>query len=110
MKCSSKHFCIMCCIVSVIVIALPGAVSSVHAQTTSTGPAFEVATIKPAVPFDPSKFGQRINLARVTYTYQSVKDLMQETYRLKRTQISGPESITSEKYDIVATLPKGAAK
>jgi uncharacterized protein (TIGR03435 family) len=110
MKCASKQFCIVRRVVWVIVILLCGAVGCISAQSASNATAFEVATIKPAVPFDPTKFGPRINLARATYTYQSLKYLIAYAYDVKLPQVSGPEWITSEYFDIVATLPKGAAK
>ncbi len=66
--------------------------------------------IKPDAPFDPKKFCPRLNQARATYTDLSLKNLIAHAYDVKLPQVSGPEWISSEKYDIVATLPKGAAK
>jgi uncharacterized protein (TIGR03435 family) len=94
----------------VIAIILFGAGAYAGAQQAPTTMAFEVATIKPAAPFDPKVFGPRVNQARATYTYMTLKYLTARAYDVKLLQVSGPEWISSEKYDIVATLPEGAKK
>ena len=110
MKHTRNRFRIAYYVLYAIVIALFGAGACASAQKASTTKVFEVATIKPAAPFDPRKFGPRINQARATYTDLSLKNLIAYAYDVKEPQVSGPEWIASEKYDIVATLPKGAAK
>jgi uncharacterized protein (TIGR03435 family) len=117
MKCASKHFCIMCCIVSVIVIALSGAVSSVHAQTTSTGPAFEVATVKPST-YDPTK-PETFNAekhwihaykTRVTCGEMSVKSFVAVAYGVQQFQVLGSGLMDTPLFDIEATFPEGATQ
>jgi uncharacterized protein (TIGR03435 family) len=114
MRNASRHVFRLSCAVFAFAITIFGTAACVRAQTASAGPAaapaFEVATIKPAVPFDPSKFGPRISATRATYTYQSLRDLIEVAYHVKPPQVSGPRLIDSEHYDIVATIPEGAAE
>jgi uncharacterized protein (TIGR03435 family) len=100
----------VCCVVCTIAITLFGAGACVDAQQASTAPAFEVATIKSAAPFDPTKFGPRISVTRATYTDETLRLLIAEAYGLKLPQVSGPKLIDSDQFDIVATIPEGAAK
>jgi uncharacterized protein (TIGR03435 family) len=104
-------------VVSVLVIALSGAVSSVHAQTTSTGPAFEVATVKPSA-YDPTK-PETFNAAkhwihayktRVTCGEMSVKDFVAAAYGVQQFQILGSGLMDTPLFDIEATFPKGATQ
>ena len=74
-------------------------------------PAFEVASIKPSPP--PSTPGMmRIGMqrapGRVTYSGMSLKLLIQNAFRVKNYQISGPAWLDSERFEIVAKLPEGA--
>src|ERR1700688_4583142 len=87
-----------------------------------TGPTFEVATIKPAAPLDRMKIaagiqagqmpkiGAHIDRARAEYTYMAIKDLIGLAYNVKPYQITGPDWIASQRFDIVAKLPEGASK
>jgi uncharacterized protein (TIGR03435 family) len=86
-------------------------------QTPAAGPAFEVASIKAAGPLDPSRIrsgqmhlGMRIDAARVDIGSMSLADLIQEAYRLKPYQISGPGWMTSERFDVLAKMPEGASR
>jgi uncharacterized protein (TIGR03435 family) len=92
-----------------IAITLFCAGACASAQGASTNTAFEVATIKLAAPFDPKTFGPRINLARASYTDMTLRLLAAHAYDVKHPQISGPEWIASDCFDIVATFPEGAA-
>jgi len=105
-----KHFPEALRAVGAVAILLFGAAACASAQTASTSPAFEVATIKPAAPFDPIKFGPRVNLSRASFTYMSVHDLVWSAYQIMSSQVSGPSSIDSEHYDIQATIPEGASR
>lgn len=85
--------------------------TSVWSQAAS--PAFEVASIKPskapAALADGRVPGQMIrDPGRVTLTYVSVQNLLAQAYRIKNFQISGPDWLDSERFDIVAKLPKDA--
>jgi uncharacterized protein (TIGR03435 family) len=80
--------------------------------------AFEVATIKPAAPLDMTqiahgqvpRLGPHVDGARAEYRYLSLRDLMVLAYKVQPNQISGPDWIATQRFDIVAKLPEGATK
>jgi uncharacterized protein (TIGR03435 family) len=84
--------------------------------------AFEVATIKLAAPLDVAKLAQQmaqgqmprvgphVDAARAEYRYMSLRDLMVLAYNVQPNQISGPDWIATQRFDIVAKLPAGATK
>jgi len=84
--------------------------------------AFEVASIKPAAPLDMAKVAQgiaqghmplvgpRVDAARAEYWYMSLRDLMALAYQVQANQISGPDWIATQRFDIAAKLPAGATK
>jgi len=87
------------------------------AQTAETSPAFEVASVKPAAPI----VGNEIRVmmrggpgtpdpGQITYNNVTVKNVLINAYAVKGFQISGPGWLDSERYDIVAKLPRGATK
>src|SRR5580704_6827076 len=81
-----------------------------------TGPAFDVASIKPAAP--PSmpgmsgkfRVGMNIDGARVDIGFMSLADLIRTAYRVKPYQVSGPNWMSGERWNILATLPDGASR
>jgi uncharacterized protein (TIGR03435 family) len=56
------------------------------------------------------KIGPRIDKARAEYTYMAIKELIVLAYKVKPYQITGPDWIASQRFDIVAKLPDGASK
>jgi uncharacterized protein (TIGR03435 family) len=70
---------------------------------------FEVASIRPSEPIltpaDAAKIGVHIDGARVNITKLSVSEYLTIAYKLKLHQISGPEWMASERFDINAKLP-----
>jgi uncharacterized protein (TIGR03435 family) len=86
-----------------------------------TKPTFEVASIKPAA-LDMAKLvamtqsgempaiGPRVGAARAEYTFMTLKDLIALAYKVKAFQITGPDWLASQRFDIVAKLPDGASK
>ena len=83
---------------------------------TATPPAFEVASVKPA-PLDPAKLiagqqkiGATIDAARVELRSLTLADLIRTAYRLKSYQVSGPEWLNSERFDVIAKLPEGVLR
>ena len=106
--------------VAVIVIFISGLllVSPVSAQNL----AFEVATVKPSPPIDLAKlaadaqagkmpkFGPQIDASRAEYNQMSLKALIANAYKLKSYQITGPQWIATERFDIAATIPDGVSK
>ena len=92
------------------------------AALAQTAPTFEVATIKPAAPLDRMKMaaaiqagqmpkiGPHVDRSRAEYTFMSLKDLISLAYQVKPYQITGPDWIASQRFDIVAKMPAGASK
>jgi len=92
------------------------------AASSQTKPAFEVATIKPSPPLDPAKLaaamqaggklpvGANIDALRAEYLYLDLKSLMTYAYGVKPYQITGPDWMSTARFDIVAKMPEGAKK
>src|ERR1700734_2273648 len=95
------------------------------AQTTGATPSFEVATIKPAGPPAASMGAGGMKIAirmgaqggpgtsdpgQITYSNLPLKSLLVNAYGVKGYQISGPAWIDTERFNIVAKVPKGASK
>jgi uncharacterized protein (TIGR03435 family) len=77
--------------------------------------AFEVASIKPSPPFNPGMIkagqmhiGMKIDKARVDIGNMSLAELIRTAYNVKRYQISGPDWMNAQRFDVLATLPEGA--
>jgi uncharacterized protein (TIGR03435 family) len=87
-----------------------------------TKPSFEVATIKPAQPMDPAKMvaalqsggkmpiGVSIDSGRAEYLYLDLKTLLTYAYGVKPYQITGPDWMSTTRFDIVAKMPAGSTK
>ena len=80
------------------------------AQTPPPRPEFEVASIKPttvAPDVTQVHVGVQIDGAQVHCTYLSVRNYIRIAYKVKEYQITGPDWIASERFDIHAKLPEG---
>jgi uncharacterized protein (TIGR03435 family) len=73
-------------------------------------PAFEVASIRPSAGAPPQgvMVGVRIDGAQFRTTYLTLKDYIGMAYRVKLYQVSGPDWIGADRFDVAATLPDGA--
>ena len=103
-----------------ILIGVCVAVVLAEAQTASpqkaaTRLAFEVASIKPAEPLSAERMmaGQQhisvnVDAARVDFSDVSLAELIRAAYRVKLYQISGPDWMTTARFDVVAKLPEGS--
>ena len=83
------------------------------AQPNAAAPAFDVASIKAAAPPTGMKMifsGVRTDGAMMTATNITVKQLLQNAYRVKDYQIAGPEWIETLRFDLSAKIPDGASK
>ena len=92
------------------------------AAFAQTKPAFEVATIKPSPPMDPAKIaaalqaggkmpiGANVEFLRAEYLYLDLRSLMSYAYGVKPYQITGPDWMATEHFDIVAKMPEGSKK
>ncbi|HLJ47420.1 MAG TPA: TIGR03435 family protein [Bryobacteraceae bacterium] len=92
---------------------------SLFAQSLAVTPplAFEVASIKPSPPLDPAKMmggkmhiGMQVDGARVDIGFLSLADLIRIAYSIKSHQLSGPDWMSSQRYDIMAKMPEGATR
>ncbi len=75
-------------------------------------PQFEVASIRPSAIGDRSQVsvGVHIDGAQVRAIALTLKEYIGIAYRMKVSQVTGPDWIGSERYDISATLPQGATE
>jgi uncharacterized protein (TIGR03435 family) len=87
------------------------------AQTDTSGPAFEAASVKVSAPLPNGVMMIRMgggpdssDPGRITYTGVNLKALIAHAYGLKEFQVEGPAWLEGERYDIIATIPKGADK
>ena len=72
---------------------------------------FEVASIRPAPQqIQQVSVGLRIDGAQVRGTSLALRDYIVLAYRLKPSQVTGPDWITSQRFDIAAKLPDGASQ
>jgi uncharacterized protein (TIGR03435 family) len=105
---------------SLVILLFASAIA--RGQAPQSKLTFDVATIKPAAPLDPSqlaadmkagkmpKIGQDIDATRATYTYTQLDQLIAMAYKMRLYQISGPPWLSQDRFDIVATIPEGATK
>jgi len=70
---------------------------------------FEVATIRPSAPTPPDGVtaGVRIDGAQIRCAFLTLKDYIGIAYRIKLYQVSGPDWLGSERFDISGTVPAG---
>ena len=52
----------------------------------------------------------RVEGSRATFTYMSLKELIAYGYKVRTYQISGPDWLATDRFDIVAKLPDGGSK
>ena len=101
---------------SFLIVAVAGFVWAQAPSPAPTALAFEVATIKPARPITEQAMsgkmhiGEKIDGARVDYGAMTLADLITIAYKVKSFQVSGPDWLKTERYDILAKLPEGATK
>src|SRR5882724_1221964 len=82
------------------------------AGVAQTRPEFEVASVKPSAPaqMGQGSIGIHIDGAQLRCSTLSMKDYIGFAYRLRGYQISGPDWLGKEKFDISATLPAGVPR
>jgi uncharacterized protein (TIGR03435 family) len=86
-------------------------------QGAAESPTFEVASVKPSEP-QPSGM-MRVRMSggpgtpdpgQLTYTNVSLKNVLATAYEVNDYQISGPNWLDGQRFDIVAKIPQGATK
>jgi len=91
------------------------------AQSTTSNLTFDVASVRPSPAPDMQTMiaglqaGRKPNWLRVdgtraTFNYESLTDLIAYAYKMQRYEISGPEWMVTDRFDIEARLPDGATK
>lgn len=80
-------------------------------------PTFEVASIRSAAQITPDMIasgklhiGMKIDAGRVDIDFASLRDLVMQAYAVKPFQVSGPEWMAAQRFDISAKMPDGASK
>jgi uncharacterized protein (TIGR03435 family) len=109
-------------------VLLAGGVALGQAQpavTATPAPAtltFDVASVRPSEPLDMQKlaaqmqagkmpnFGMHLDGLRAEYNYMSLKDLIGAAYKVKPYEITCPDWMGTEHFDIVARMPEGSTK
>ena len=86
-------------------------------QTAPDTLTFEVASVKPAAPPTPGRMMMGIrggpgtsDPGQATFSNVTQRMLLAEAYGVQDYQISGPGWLDTERYEIVAKVPKGATK
>ncbi|HEY7393111.1 MAG TPA: TIGR03435 family protein [Bryobacteraceae bacterium] len=90
------------------VILLSTVMTLAFAQA-APGPEFEVATIRPSGNQREGqvKVGLHMDGAQVRIAYFTLKDYIGMAYRMRVSQVFGPDWISSDRFDIAATIPQG---
>jgi uncharacterized protein (TIGR03435 family) len=90
-----------------------GAIASIALfGQTAARPEFEVASIKPSADFQPAnvRVGLHVDGSQVSGAALSLQNLIRIAYRVKEYQISGPDWLASERFDVNAKIPAGGAE
>jgi uncharacterized protein (TIGR03435 family) len=76
----------------------------------ATALSFDVASVKPAPPTPDGRIRSFLggDTGRVNWTNANLRDIIRAAYQLKNDQISGPDWLENERYDVVVKLPDGA--
>jgi uncharacterized protein (TIGR03435 family) len=104
-----------------IVLAQTAPAAQASPTAASASHTFDVASVRPAAPIDqatilaglragkrPESF--RIEGSRATFTYESLKELVAYAYKVRTFQVSGPDWMVTDRFDIAARLPDGASR
>jgi len=95
----------------------------ISGNTAATaGLTFDVASVRPSAPLDATKlqadmqagkmpnFGMHLDGLRAEYNYMSLKELVVAAYKVKPYQVTGPDWMATQRYDIAARMPEGSKK
>jgi uncharacterized protein (TIGR03435 family) len=80
-------------------------------------PVFEVASVRSAAQITPDMItsgklhvGMKIDAERVDIGFASLRDLVMQAYGVKPFQVTAPEWMAAQRFDILAKMPEGATK
>lgn len=92
------------------------AVCALAQAPPAASPTFAVASIRPAPSIQTvlashqiPHTGTRIDAGRVDIGFASLRDLICAAYQVKPYQVSGPDFLTTERFDVLATIPPGVS-
>jgi uncharacterized protein (TIGR03435 family) len=93
------------------------AVCVARGQTATGHLSFEVASVRASEPITSKsaadgkfRVGTQVDGARVDIGYTSLTELVRQAYGLKNYQVTAPDWMSGERYDIHAKLPEGGTK
>jgi uncharacterized protein (TIGR03435 family) len=81
---------------------------------------FDVASVRPSATIDPEamraamragkmpKFGPDVEGRRAEYNQMQLRDLIAYAYEVRTYQVTGPDALTGQRFDVVATMPEGS--
>jgi uncharacterized protein (TIGR03435 family) len=102
--------------IAVLGVGLLGILPFAHAQSGDRQPTFDVVSVKPTTLPAPDGRGNLVmqrttggpgssDPGRIHYPYISLKSLLMEALQVKGLQIEGPDWLSTERFDIAATMP-----
>jgi uncharacterized protein (TIGR03435 family) len=99
------------------ILAVAVVCGAAWAQAPDASPTFEVASIKAAAPQQMGRMmvgmrggpGTR-DPGQVAFSNANLKMLLTQAYNIKDFQVSGPAALDTERFDIVAKVPRDATK
>ena len=103
---------VACLLLSVAVAAQSPFDAAQGAPSKSRGarPEFEVTSVRPSSDqVTQVNAGLRITGSQVRITYLSLKDYIGMAYQVRPNQITGPDWIAQQRFDIAATIPAGGS-
>jgi uncharacterized protein (TIGR03435 family) len=101
--------------------AAPASQTAESTQSTPTAFTFDVASVRPAATLDQAtiiaglRAGKRpesmkVEGLRATFTYMSLKELIAYAYNVRVYQVSGPDWMLTDRFDISANMPDGSTR
>jgi uncharacterized protein (TIGR03435 family) len=102
--------------------AAPSAQATAAPQAAADKLEFDVASVRPSAPLDMQKvaadmqagkmpnFGIHLNGLRAEFNYLTLRDLIMVAYKVKTYQITGPDWLNNQHFDIVARMPEGSTR
>jgi len=85
-------------------------IGSMYGQSPATKLEFEVASVRPSASSSQNQVtvGLHLDGSQARIFSFSLKELMARAYRVKAYQVSGPDWVGSDRFDLTAKLPAGA--
>lgn len=79
---------------------------------TAPPPQFEVASVRPSSPGTPGQLhlGLQVDGSQVRVNHFALRECIAIAYKLKPYQVTGPDWLASQRFDIIAKLPEGAPR